>query len=96
MAKSPAIARRYAVVHLKLGGPAPPASVNENEPGTICGRLGGRWGSEDLLEVAFVWLPGPKLQFALINRRPAKVLLATGRKRLRLLARSPSTSGRQR
>jgi hypothetical protein len=50
MAKSPAIARRYAVVHLKLG-----EAIGE---------------ARTLLEVAFVWPSGPKLQFALINQRP--------------------------
>ena len=89
MAKSPAIARRYAVVHLKLGGrPHLPQLTRTNQEQFVA-DWEARRGSEDLLEVAFVWLPGPKLQFALINRRPAKVLLATGRKRLRLLARGP-------
>ena len=77
------------MVYLKLGGPPHLLQFKR----TNQERFVADWEAI-VLEVAFVWPPGPKTS-GLIEG-PAKVLLATGRKRSRLLTRSPSTSGRQR
>ena len=59
MAKSPAIARRYAVVRLKLGAPPPPpASLNEKNQERFVADWGGHRG---LLEVAFVGPQDPNI-----------------------------------
>jgi hypothetical protein len=85
------------MVRLKLfGAPPHPLQLMRTNQERFVADWEAIGEARTLLEVAFVWPPGAQTSVRLkLIEGPAKVLLATGRK-FRLLARSPSTSGRQR